>query len=113
VKIARGLSVLIEYELKVKAGDVIESSAKNGPIRYVQGEGRMLPGLEQRLEGLSPGDERAGEIPAREAFGTGSRCQSRRSTARTFRATPSRPSERSSKHGAAVAPRRWLSRWWR
>ena len=60
----------MEYELKVRNGDVIESSAKNGPIRYVQGEGKMLPGLEQRLEGLTPGDERAGEIPAREAFGT-------------------------------------------
>ena len=70
MKIARGLSVLIEYELKVKNGDVIESSAKNGPLRYVQGDGKMLAGLEQRLEGLSPGDERAGEIPAREAFGT-------------------------------------------
>jgi FKBP-type peptidyl-prolyl cis-trans isomerase 2 len=70
MKIARGLSVLIEYELKVKDGDVIESSAKNGPVRYVQGEGRMLSGLEQRLAGLSPGDERAGEIPARDAFGT-------------------------------------------
>jgi FKBP-type peptidyl-prolyl cis-trans isomerase 2 len=70
MKIARGLSVLMEYELKVKNGDVIESSEKNGPLRYVQGDGKMLAGLEQRLEGLSPGDERAGEIPAREAFGT-------------------------------------------
>lgn len=30
----------------------------------------MLPGLEKRLQGLSPGDERSGEIPASEAFGT-------------------------------------------
>lgn len=60
----------MEYELKVKNGDVIESSAKNGPLRYVHGEGKMLPGLEKRLEGLTVGDERSGEIPAREAFGT-------------------------------------------
>jgi FKBP-type peptidyl-prolyl cis-trans isomerase SlyD len=70
VKIARGLTVRIEYELKVKNGDVIESSSKTGPLRYTHGEGKMLPGLEQRLEGLSPGDERRGEIPARDAFGT-------------------------------------------
>jgi FKBP-type peptidyl-prolyl cis-trans isomerase SlyD len=70
MKIARGASVRIEYQLKVKNGEVIESSAKSGPLRYVHGEGKMLPGLEQRLEGLSPGDERQGEIPAREAFGT-------------------------------------------
>jgi len=70
MKIATGLSVRIDYELKVKNGDVIESSAKSGPLRYVHGQGKMLPGLEKRLEGLSPGDERKGEIPAREAFGT-------------------------------------------
>ena len=70
MKIARGLSVKIEYHLKVKNGDVIESSERSGPLRYTHGEGKMLAGLEQRLEGLSPGDEREGEIPAREAFGT-------------------------------------------
>ena len=70
MKIAAGLSVQIEYELKVRGGDVIESSAKSGPLRYVHGQGKMLAGLERRLEGLSPGDERKGEIPAGEAFGT-------------------------------------------
>jgi FKBP-type peptidyl-prolyl cis-trans isomerase SlyD len=30
----------------------------------------MLAGLESRLEGMSPGEERKGEIPAKEAFGT-------------------------------------------
>jgi FKBP-type peptidyl-prolyl cis-trans isomerase 2 len=70
MKIARGLSVEIEYELAIKGGSVIESSARSGPLRYVQGQGKMLPGLESRLVGLAPGDEKRGEIPAREAFGT-------------------------------------------
>jgi FKBP-type peptidyl-prolyl cis-trans isomerase 2 len=70
MKIGKGLRVRLEYQLRVKGGDVIESSAKSGPLQYVQGEGKMLAGLEKRLEGLSPGDERAGEIPAAEAFGT-------------------------------------------
>jgi FKBP-type peptidyl-prolyl cis-trans isomerase 2 len=70
MKIAAGLSVQIEYELSVKGGDVIESSARSGPLRYVQGQGKMLPGLESRLVGLAPGDEKRGEIPAREAFGS-------------------------------------------
>jgi FKBP-type peptidyl-prolyl cis-trans isomerase SlyD len=70
MKIAKGLAVRIDYELKVKNGAVIESSAKSGPLRYTHGQGKMLAGLESRLEGLSPGDERKGEIPAREAFGT-------------------------------------------
>jgi FKBP-type peptidyl-prolyl cis-trans isomerase SlyD len=70
MKIAAGLSVQIEYELSIKGGDVIESSARSGPLRYVQGQGKMLPGLESRLVGMEPGDEKRGEIPAREAFGS-------------------------------------------
>jgi FKBP-type peptidyl-prolyl cis-trans isomerase 2 len=70
MKIAAGLSVKIEYELSVKGGAVLESSSKSGPLTYVQGQGKMLPGLESRLVGMSPGDEKKGEIPAREAFGT-------------------------------------------
>ena len=58
MKIARGRSVELAYELKVKGGAVIESSNRSGPLRYVHGDGKMLPGLEKRLEGLQPGDER-------------------------------------------------------
>jgi FKBP-type peptidyl-prolyl cis-trans isomerase SlyD len=70
MKIARGMAVELEYELKIKGGAVLESSVRTGPLRYVHGDGKMLPGLEKRLDGLAPGDERNGEIPAREAFGT-------------------------------------------
>ena len=70
MRIGTGLSVRIEYELKVKGGAVIESSQKSGPLQYLQGAGKMLPGLEKQLEGLSPGEQRSGVIPAAEAFGT-------------------------------------------
>jgi FKBP-type peptidyl-prolyl cis-trans isomerase SlyD len=70
MKIRQGLAVELEYELKIKGGGVLESSTRTGPLRYVHGDGKMLPGLEKRLDGLEPGDERSGEIPAREAFGT-------------------------------------------
>lgn len=70
MKIAAGLSVQIDYELSVKGGDVIESAARSGPLRYVHGQGKMLAGLESRLLGMKPGEEKRGEIPAREAFGS-------------------------------------------
>jgi FKBP-type peptidyl-prolyl cis-trans isomerase SlyD len=70
MKIAAGLSVQIDYELSVKGGDVIESSTRSGPLRYVHGQGKMLAGLESRLLGMKPGEEKRGEIPAREAFGS-------------------------------------------
>lgn len=68
-KIVKGCRVLIDHELRVVGGEVIESSSKTGPLSYVQGSGRMLPGLEKRLEGHVAGDTLEGVVPAREAFG--------------------------------------------
>jgi FKBP-type peptidyl-prolyl cis-trans isomerase SlyD len=70
MQIGPGRLVELEYELKIKGGEVIETSARSGPLRYTHGDGKMLPGLEKRLFGLAPGEERNGVIPAREAFGT-------------------------------------------
>ena len=67
MKIAPGSVVRIEYEIRVKGGDVIESSTKSGPVQYVHGEGKLLPALEKRLEGLATGETLEGEIPASEA----------------------------------------------
>ena len=67
MKITSGNIVKIEYEIRVKGGDVIESSSRSGPVQYVQGEGRLLPALEKRLEGLAAGATLEGEIPAAEA----------------------------------------------
>jgi FKBP-type peptidyl-prolyl cis-trans isomerase 2 len=67
MKIAPGSIVRIEYEIRVKGGDVIESSTKSGPVQYVQGEGKLLPALERRLDGLAAGQTLEGEIPAAEA----------------------------------------------
>ncbi len=68
MKIAPGSIVRLEYELRVKGGDVIESSVKTGPVQYVQGEGKLLPALEKRLEGLAAGQSLEGEIPSAEAL---------------------------------------------
>jgi FKBP-type peptidyl-prolyl cis-trans isomerase SlyD len=68
MKIAPGNIVRIEFEIRVKGGDVIESSAKSGPVQYVHGEGKLLPALEKRLEGREAGESLSGEIPAAEAI---------------------------------------------
>jgi FKBP-type peptidyl-prolyl cis-trans isomerase 2 len=66
MKIAPGSIVRIEYEIRFKGGEVIESSSKSGQLEYVQGEGKLLPALEKRLEGLAAGASLAGDIPAAE-----------------------------------------------
>ncbi len=67
MRIAPGSVVRIEYEIRVKEGDVIESSTESGPVQYVHGDGKLLPALERRLEGMSAGQTLEGEIPAAEA----------------------------------------------
>jgi FKBP-type peptidyl-prolyl cis-trans isomerase SlyD len=67
MKISKGSIVRIEFEIRVKGGDVIESSAKSGPVQYVHGDGKLLPALEKRLEGREAGEAFSGEIPAAEA----------------------------------------------
>jgi len=70
MKVEQGKKVKIEYELGIEGGDTIESSARRGPLEYVHGDGKMLPGLEKRIEGMSVGEERDGVIPPAEAYGT-------------------------------------------
>lgn len=70
MQITNGSRVRIEYEIKAKGGDVIESSAKTGPLEYVHGSGQLLPGFEKRLEGAKTGAEIKGVIPAGEALGS-------------------------------------------
>jgi FKBP-type peptidyl-prolyl cis-trans isomerase 2 len=69
MQIKPGEKVRLEYELKVKGGEVIESSKQGGPIVYVHGAGKMLPALERQLEGMAIGEEKRGVIPAADAFG--------------------------------------------
>jgi len=73
MKIEEGKKVTLEYELCVEDGEVIEvveSSTDTGPLEYLHGGGRMLPGLEKRIEGLTVGDEKEGVIPSGEAYGS-------------------------------------------
>jgi len=68
--VKKGLVVQLDIDLKVKDGDVIESSKKSGLVAYTHGQGQMLPGLEKQLEGMAAGEEKSGVIPAKDAFGT-------------------------------------------
>jgi FKBP-type peptidyl-prolyl cis-trans isomerase 2 len=69
MKVAANHTVRIDYELRVKGGEVLESSERSGPLEYVHGEHKLLPALERQIEGMAVGEEKRGELPAGEAFG--------------------------------------------
>src|SRR5207237_6692483 len=46
----------IDYELCDERGVCIDSSRTTGPLAYLHGRGVLVPGLEDALEGRSPGE---------------------------------------------------------
>jgi FKBP-type peptidyl-prolyl cis-trans isomerase SlyD len=55
MKIERNRVVSIEYTLKDDAGNIIDSSAGQRPLRYLHGNNSLIPGLKKALEGLEAG----------------------------------------------------------
>ncbi len=63
--------VTFHYTLKDKeTGEVLDSSQAYGqPLTVLFGAQNIIPGLEQRMEGMEPGEKRTIEVPAAEAYG--------------------------------------------
>jgi FKBP-type peptidyl-prolyl cis-trans isomerase SlyD len=56
MKIRKDNVAIIEYTLKDKDGNVLDTSDGEEPLAYLQGHGNMLPKFEEQLEGKSKGD---------------------------------------------------------
>lgn len=65
--------VTLEYEIRVAGGELLESSEKRGPLRFVSGTAQLLPALEERIDKLGPDQEDSGVLKASEAFGDSSK----------------------------------------
>lgn len=61
--------IRLDYEIKVKGGELIESSNERGPLEFVLGQRRLLPALEAKIADMKVGEEKRGVLPAAEAFG--------------------------------------------
>ncbi len=62
--------VSIDYTLKDTNGNVLDTSDGREPLAYLHGAGNIIPGLEQALEGKSPGDTLEVTVPPEDAYGT-------------------------------------------
>jgi len=70
MSIADGNDVGIEYTLRLDDGTVADSNVDGEPLVYTQGNGQIIPALEQALEGLSVGDSTTVSIAADDAYGS-------------------------------------------
>ncbi len=65
-----GDTVKVHYTGKLTNGEVFDSSRNRGePLEFTLGEGQVIPGFEEGVAGMSPGDIRMIEISAEHAYG--------------------------------------------
>jgi FKBP-type peptidyl-prolyl cis-trans isomerase SlyD len=61
--------VTIHYTLTDEGGAVIDSSRDGQPLKYLEGAGNIIPGLEKELLSSNVGDKKQVRVPAKEAYG--------------------------------------------
>ncbi len=70
-----GDKVKVDYTGKLDDGTVFDSSESeehdNGsePLEFTLGDGNIIPGFEEAVVGMSPGDSKTVKIPADQAYG--------------------------------------------
>lgn len=68
MQIQDGSTVEIHYTLVVE-NEVVDSSAGKEPLKYVQGSGEIIPGLEEELTGLAAGDKKEVLVEPEKGYG--------------------------------------------
>jgi len=69
MKVGKGSVVDIDYSLHLGDGKVIDQSGPGEPLSYIHGEGHIVPGLEQALEGLAAGDAKKVVVAPEDGYG--------------------------------------------
>ncbi|HEX30313.1 TPA: peptidylprolyl isomerase [Candidatus Poribacteria bacterium] len=65
----RGDTVKVHYTGKLEDGTVFDTSLDRPPLQFTIGEGRLIPGFEEAVIGMSPGESKTVKVPADRAFG--------------------------------------------
>jgi len=66
--IENGKKVKFDYTLKVD-GEIFESSIGRKPLEYTAGEGKLVSGLADQMNGLRVGDEKTIIVKAEDGYG--------------------------------------------
>lgn len=64
-----GDKVLVHYTGKLQDGTVFDSSTDRQPLEFALGGGQIIPGFEQAVIGMSPGESKTEVIPSAQAYG--------------------------------------------
>lgn len=64
-----GDTVKVDYVGMLDNGAVFESTFEKLPLQFTLGNGEVIPGIDEAVVGMSPGEEKTLRIPAQKAFG--------------------------------------------
>ena len=64
-----GDKVQVHYTGMLEDGSVFDTSDGRDPLEFTLGSGQVIPGFDQAVSGMSPGQERSVRIPASDAYG--------------------------------------------
>ncbi len=65
----RGDTVKIHYTGKLENETVFDSSVNREPLQFTIGAGKIIPGVEQSIIGMSPGESKTVKVSSDEAYG--------------------------------------------
>ena len=68
-KAKNGDTVKIHYTVWLENGTVFDTSINHDPLQFTIGEGRIIPGFEQAVVGMNPGESKTTKVLANKAYG--------------------------------------------
>jgi len=68
-KAKNGDTVKVHYTGKLENDEVFDTSTDRQPLQFTLGEGGVIPGFEQAVLGMEPGESKTANIPADQAYG--------------------------------------------
>ncbi|MEW6382032.1 MAG: peptidylprolyl isomerase [bacterium] len=64
-----GDTVRVHYTARFMDGTVFDSSVMREPLEFTIGEGLLIPGFEQAVVGMHPGESKTEQVSAEQAYG--------------------------------------------
>lgn len=68
-QIKKGDKIKVHYTGKLDDGKVFDSSREREPLEFTVGDGKIIPGFEEAVIGMQPGESKTIKIEAEKAYG--------------------------------------------
>ena len=68
-QVKNGDTVKVHYTGKFEDGTVFDSSINRDPLQFTIGEGRVIPGFEEAVVDMNPGESKTTKVPMNKAYG--------------------------------------------